>query len=276
MRHRRILGVFPTEGSNALFPLAALEAARQPAQDNGDSVIIGVDVTDAGRDRTVCVAVAGGAIVDLMVTTDNDARGPVLAFLRKHADRLSTVRIDSIGLGYYFAEHVRGAGYRVEPINVSRAAEEPERFTNLKAQRYWHLRQRFIAGNISGLSDAMFEELAPIAYVIDPKGRTAIEDKASVRSTIGRSPDLAEALMLAAGDFESHVDLAFQSYATAGLHALAESRRSGPTCDGPQTLGGAAVPQGTARLWARGQDVSAAEDRATSAMRRRWGAWWVF
>ena len=36
--------------------------------------------------------------------------------------------------------------------------------------------------------------------VIDARGRTQIEDKASVRSALGRSPDLAEALMLALGE----------------------------------------------------------------------------
>ena len=36
--------------------------------------------------------------------------------------------------------------------------------------------------------------------MIDPHGRTAIEDKASVKSALGKSPDLAEALMLAIGE----------------------------------------------------------------------------
>jgi hypothetical protein len=43
-------------------------------------------------------------------------------------------------------------------------------------------------------------ELAAINYVIDPRGKTVIDDKASVLSALGRSPDLAESLALALGE----------------------------------------------------------------------------
>ena len=117
----------------------------------------------------------------------------------------------------------------------------------------------------------MLAELAPIEYVVDTRGRIAIESKASVTSALGRSPDLAEALMIALGDYDSHIDLDFQMRAAAGFRALAEARRSGPVNWGP-TLG-ATIPQGNARLWGKGEDVSAAEDRAENAAHRRWGQW---
>ena len=103
--------------------------------------------------------------------------------------------------------------------------------------------------------------VAPIAYVIDPKGRTAIEDKASVRSTLGRSPDLAEALMLAAGDADSCVDVDFQRRAQAAFAAATAARTSGPISDGPAL--GAACQQTTsgstrcaARTWRASRTVS--------------------
>jgi hypothetical protein len=42
------------------------------------------------------------------------------------------------------------------------------------------------------LSDEALSELAAISYVIDSRGRTAIEDKASVKSALGKSPDIAK------------------------------------------------------------------------------------
>jgi hypothetical protein len=50
------------------------------------------------------------------------------------------------------------------------------------------------------LSEEDLSELAAISYVIDNRGKTGIEDKASVKSALGRSPDHAEALMLALGE----------------------------------------------------------------------------
>jgi hypothetical protein len=96
--------------------------------------------------------------------------------------------------------HVRDQGFRTVGINVATSAKDKERFSNSKAQRYWHLRERFLRGEISGLSDEMLAELAGIGYVIDPHGKICVEDKASVRATLGRSPDLAEALMLCLGE----------------------------------------------------------------------------
>jgi hypothetical protein len=53
---------------------------------------------------------------------------------------------------------------------------------------------------VSGLSDECLSELAAIDYLIDSRGKTAIEDKTSVKSTLGKSPDLAESLMLCLGE----------------------------------------------------------------------------
>ena len=272
----RVLGEFPSASSNTLIPLALLEAACRPAIDHGEQVIIGVDPAGPGRDRTVAVACAGGAILDVGVFTDANAEGPTIQFIRKWRDRIRVVRVDTAGIGYYFCEHIRSSGYRTEGVNVASSSADKERFANLKAERFWFLRERFAKGQISGLSDEMLAELAAIEYVVDTHGRIAIESKASVTSALGRSPDLAEALMIALGDYESHIDLDFQSWATAALHARAEERRAGPTYDGPQHLRGNEEPQGNARLWARGGDVARAQDRAESAARRRWGAWWIY
>jgi hypothetical protein len=196
----RVLGEFPSAASNALIPLSALEAARWAPIDSGDHVIAGIDVAGPGKDRTTAVICCGGAILAAGIWTDSDARGPVLAFLRQWDARLRLVRVDSAGLGFYFAEHIRSAGYRTEGINVASAAQEKERFASLKAERYWRLRERFQRGEVSGLSDEMLAELAAIPWLIDPHGRIAIEGKVEIKSMLGRSPDLAEALMLAIGE----------------------------------------------------------------------------
>lgn len=196
----RVLGEFPSSSSNALIPLTALEHARRAPVDNGADIIIGVDPAGPGRDKTAAVACAGGAIVDSKTWTEPDARGPVLAWLRRWQSRIRLVRYDSCGLGYFFAEPLRDAGYRCEGINVAAASKDRERYANAKAERFWNLRDRFIAGDVSGLSDEMLAELAAITWLLDTHGRIAIEGKADVKAALGHSPDLAESLMLALGE----------------------------------------------------------------------------
>jgi hypothetical protein len=168
----RVLGEFPSSSSNALIPLVLLEAARRRRCGAGQGPFCG---------RGLC----GGAILDTGIFTDADARGPVLNFIHRFKDRVSVVRVDSSGMGWYMTQHIRDAGYVTVGLNASSAVKEKERFTNQKAQRYWNLRERFQRVEIAGLSDECLAELASISYLIDPKGRTAIEDKESVKSTLG-------------------------------------------------------------------------------------------
>jgi hypothetical protein len=139
----RVLGEFPRDSSNALFPLATLEAARCAVIDAGGDLVVGIDVAGPERDRTVAVACAGGTILDTMVSTATDSSGPCLAFLRKHAERLRVVKVDSTGLGFFLQTIIRNAGYRCEGLNAASAAEDKERVSNLKAECYWNLREKF-------------------------------------------------------------------------------------------------------------------------------------
>ena len=43
-------------------------------------------------------------------------------------------------------------GFRCEGLNAASSAQEKERFANLKAERYWMLRERFLRGEVSGLT----------------------------------------------------------------------------------------------------------------------------
>jgi len=251
----RVLGEFPSSSSNALVPLALLEAARRPPSDSNERVIVGVDPAGPGRDRTTAVACAGGSILDIGVWTDADARGPVLQFLKKWADRLKLVRVDSAGLGFYFCEHIRSSGFAAEGINVATSAADKERFANSKAARYWFLRERFQRGEISGLSDEMLAELAAVSYAVDAAGRITIDGKADVKSILGRSPDLAEALMIALGE-----------------HPPGPVGYMPAPYQPPRAVWDPSAE--TNRLYARGEDVARAEDMAAITSKARWGRGW--
>lgn len=196
----RVLGEFPSSSSNALIPLAWLEAARRPAVDPGGELICGIDPAGSGPDRTAAIVCAGGAIIDYRTWTDPEPQGPVLAWLRRWQSRIRLVRYDSCGVGCFFADPLRKAGYLCEPINVASASKDRELYANLKAERFWGLRERFKAGEVSGLTDEMLAELAAITWLEDAHGRICIEGKSDVKAVLGHSPDLAESLMIAIGE----------------------------------------------------------------------------
>lgn len=119
-------------------------------------------------------------------------------------DRLKSVKIDSVGNGYYFALGIRDAGYPVIEVNVGEEAKDKKRFTNLKAELYWGLRNRFKQKNIGGIKEQkLISQLSSIKWgPHKTTGKITIESKEEMRDRGAKSPDEAEGLMLCYADVE--------------------------------------------------------------------------
>ena len=182
----------------------------------------GVDVAGPGSDECVCYVRRGDSIVAFKAWSIPDPRGQCVAFLTPYKERLR-VKVDSIGIGYNFAKHLQDQGFRVELVNVGQPAHDKTRFKNLKAEYYWGLRERLQAGELAGLTDDhTISQLGTIRWKATPEGKIAIESKEEMRSRGVKSPDRADALMLA---FAEHPFF-------AALHrALEESRATAPLAE---------------------------------------------
>ena len=162
----------------------------------------GLDVAGPGEDATVLVLRQGDAILDLAAWLDPDPRGSVLARLAPWRHRgLERVTVDTAGIGHYLARHLEDHGITVSDVNVGDrpwSTDGAERYANLKAELYWSLRERFADGEVSGLEDrTLLSQLAGLRYEHDSRGRVKIESKQDAVKRGLKSPDRAEALMLA-------------------------------------------------------------------------------
>jgi len=198
----RVLGEFPEQSEDALIPLAWLERAREPRPVSAaEPMSAGIDVAEGGEAETVVYIRQGPRIVACGNWRLRDPRGEVAAFLAPYKGRIEELNIDSAGLGGYFAEHFDDLGYPVNAVNVGAATSFPDRFTRLKAQLYWSLRERFEADEVHGLEDELtIAQLASIRYELNSRGLIEIESKDKMRERGLESPDRAEALMLAFAD----------------------------------------------------------------------------
>jgi hypothetical protein len=201
-----VRGEFPTESEASLLSRAWIERARLPASEEqtGGAVSAGIDVAGPGEDETALVVRQGDAILEQRAWSAADARGAVLAALQPWCRRgLTAVNVDVAGTGWYFAQHLRDqlGGIQVRGINVGESpttSQAAERYANLKAELYWQLRERFRDGGVRGLTDERTRvQLASLRYDHDSRGRVRIESKEQARKRGVRSPDRAEALLLA-------------------------------------------------------------------------------
>lgn len=202
----RVLGEFPSEAEDALIPLKLIEQAveRVPkAEDDGDSgklIEIGVDVARFGTDRTVICVRRGDQVVEINSFARQDTMqtvGTVIDSVRRHSP--SAVRIDEVGIGAGVVDRLREQRIRgVVGVNVGRRSTRPEHFANLRAELYDGLRERFQQGRISIPGDAdLIGELTSLRYLFTSSGQIRLEGKEELRARGDRSPDRADALMLA-------------------------------------------------------------------------------
>ncbi len=187
------------ETEDGLIPLSWLLAAQErPGIEVGGGLAAGLDVAGPGEDETVLTVRSGPNILSMKAWRLPDPRGAVVAALMPLRGRLSTLNVDSNGIGYHVATHLRDEGFKVRFVNVGEAARDKERFANLKAELYWALRLRFRDGDVGGLVDeTAISQLASIRYGHNSRGQVQIESKEDALKRGVKSPDRAESLMLA-------------------------------------------------------------------------------
>ena len=206
----RVLGEFPSEAEDTLIPLRLIERAAEaeeaasPVSDepavSDEPVEIGVDVARFGADRTVICVRRGDRVIEMEALSRQDTMetaGRVKRAIGKY--RPSIVRVDEIGLGAGVLDRLREQGCSmVTGVNVAARSSRPEHFANLRAELYDGLRERFQQERVRIPGDPdLIGELAAVRYSFTSSGQVKIEGKEELRARGLRSPDKADALMLA-------------------------------------------------------------------------------
>lgn len=200
----KVRGNFPQEAADALIALKWIyDAARRVfgVEDPSWGLQAGLDVAGPGEDATVLRFRRGPKILHQVSWATGDTL-ELLANIRRelapYRDQLRALVVDAVGIGYHLGGSlIADYGQRVVLLNVAERSRYPEMYVNLKAELYWGLRDRFVQGDIGGVLDESTQaQLAALKYET-PRGLVQIESKDDARKRGVKSPDEAEALMLA-------------------------------------------------------------------------------
>ena len=210
----RVLGNFPEAGDDTLIPLAWVEAAQARWLDvePGEPIEIGCDVARYGSDETVIAIRRGGRVEPLLVYAQKDTMETAGLVKAAHAETSATaIKVDEIGIGAGVVDRLRELKCPATGVNVATAAAEPERFTNLRAELWWNLRERLdpnprVNPNPIALppDDQLLADLTNVKYKIDSRGRIQLESKEEIKKRLGRSPDRGDAVVLAYAPSVAH------------------------------------------------------------------------
>ena len=202
-KQRLLLGNWDyTDDINSLFSFDEIAAScfKHQVVDT-DKKYISIDVARFGSDTSVAVVWVGLTIVEIIryskISTVELANN-IKELIAKHKIHPMQVVIDADGIGGSIVDQIRGTSF----VNNARPLHE-QNFANLKSQCYFKLSELFKEGKISinvldsFVVDELTQELLAIKLKdVDKDNKVTVASKDEQKKLLGKSPDLADAVML--------------------------------------------------------------------------------
>lgn len=203
----KIEGQFPADATDGTIPWSWLQNCAANGKPAFGEVELGLDPARDGSDSAVCWARRGPAALKKWVwpyTPDPEGLAELTLRVIQETEAVS-VKIDADGLGWGISGILnvwKDQGlHRCMSIPVfgSKPAVDGEHFENTRAEEWWAARERsrLLEWNLEALDDIDLQELSEPRYFTNSTGRIQLEKKAEVKKRLGKSPDSADALLLA-------------------------------------------------------------------------------
>lgn len=206
----KVLGQFPDDAADGVIPLSFVRACqrldREWTPQQLTPVELGVDV-GAGGDETV-VRERRGAVAGRKWAkqTPDWSDGVALVLEAIEATGATRVKVDVIGVGWGIVgrlKELKAQGqHRAEIIgvNVGEGSRDPTKFPKLRDQIWWEVGRGLSQSHgwdLTGVDEKTVAQLIAPQYHRDSSNRIQVEPKAETKKRLKRSPDDADALLLA-------------------------------------------------------------------------------
>jgi hypothetical protein len=209
----KVLGEFSLDAPNQVVRQSDLATCRLDLETPYTPaellpVELGVDVGGGGDETVIRERRGVRAGREWRARTDRPEVIAPMVLMAIRETGATCVKVDSIGVGFGLVGELRNAAARGEhdaqivAVNVAEAASEPKRFANLRAEMWWEVGRGLCERRGWDLSrmdnaDTTCAQLLEPRWDVDKTGRIRVEPKEDIIDRSGRSPDNADALLLA-------------------------------------------------------------------------------
>jgi hypothetical protein len=206
----RVLGEFPSQSSDSLFPITWIEAARERTLKPETPITLGVDVARFGDDETCIYVRRGGWARRIHSALGSDTMttaGYTIVAIRN--EEAEAANVDGGGLGGGVVDRLNELGAPVNDVNFGSSPSDLDHFIDRRSEMYWALREHFEKGtiDIEPEDEELYAQLADMKWKMDSRGRIVVESKDAMRKRGSKSPDRVDALTLAFAPESSPVQL---------------------------------------------------------------------
>lgn len=218
----RVLGQFPSQGELAVVPMFEVENAQAREIDitnpeNTWPVVVSCDPARAGDDETVIALRQGKHVrlVDVIQGQDTmQTAGKILNVAREYNPHSlygrPVIVVDEIGIGAGVIDRLREQHeFRVVAYNASAAPAETNKaknvrpgglgggYPNARSELWFEFAEDWLPELDLDEDEDLLADLCAPEYRIDSQGRRVVEPKEETKKRLGRSPDRADAVMMA-------------------------------------------------------------------------------
>ena len=192
---------------NMLIPWENIKEAmyRQIEYQHGMRVA-GLDCARQGRDNNALVVRMGGMVTHIEKWSTAGVANPTTHTSQIVMDRYNgkifdAICVDIIGYGGGVADLLRDKGrFDVYDVNVAEGASDTQRFSRLRDQAWWEVREWFMDKKCSIPNiknrELLIDDLRELYYGFEKNTeKIKICSKADLFELIGRSPDVGDAFM---------------------------------------------------------------------------------
>ena len=201
----RVLGNFPTRSDEQVIDLARIEAAFArtdvvPPRSISE-VVIACDPARHGSDETVIVVREGNCARIVRAYQGRDTTytaGAIMDAKRELSARGMdcVVVVDEPGIGGPLIDQLRAQGVRAQAFNGGGRPHDPSLFVNRRSEQWFMFGAVLDDLNIEPDEQLAADLVAP-KYDYDIKMRKVVEQKKVTKKRLGRSPDRADAMLMA-------------------------------------------------------------------------------
>ena len=206
----RVLGEFPKTEADGLIALELVEAAMNREPTYLGDLVIGVDVARFGNDETVIQPRIGNTALKFENYRKTDTMATVgrivhklTALMKEYKCGRATINVDDDGVGGGVTDRLREVVHEKNlhvTINGCHngGKARDSHYANWAAESWFALRDRFKDGEIVlPRDDELTAQLTTRKYFLTSNDKLALEKKDEYKKRSGRSPDRADALVLA-------------------------------------------------------------------------------
>lgn len=187
---------------------AEVEASGEIEKNIYANVIFGLDVAEGGSDYSVLVKITGNFVQYIEYYKEPDMmRLSDLVAQKMMNHKNAIIAIDATGgLGLGPAHRLQQLGFTVQPIKVSAGSKHRDRtgtfeFFNLRSELWWRVRESLNPESDNRIfipkNRLLTVDLGSANYEIASNNKIRVDSKEKIKGRINRSPDGADALMLA-------------------------------------------------------------------------------